>query len=191
MNLKTLFLGALASVGLAGTANAAYVPATWTDTYDVGTGIYVSSGNSHSYFHDITFDGFRPGIDVVESFRLNISWFDDANDVTLWGFDIDPESPNVTLPGYDGDLWVFETLLGGFTIAGWVSLNLTGTLDVTISTGCGLLGLSCGGDFVFAGSELIAKGYSQVAAVPEPSTLGVFGIGLLGIAFASRRRRQS
>jgi hypothetical protein len=26
--------------------------------------------------------------------------------------------------------------------------------------------------------------------VPEPATLGVFGLGLLGLGFASKRRRQ-
>lgn len=187
MNLKTLFLGALASVGLAGTASAAYVPATWTDTYDVGTAIYISKGNPHTYFHDITWDGFNVGSDWVKSFSLSINVYDDPND---WSKLLDIEIPVVELPGYEGSVWLFETILDGFTVAGKAALNLTGMFDVTISAGCDPLFGYCG-DFYFGGSKLVATGYSNVAQVPEPSTLGVFGLGLLGIAFASRRRRQS
>ena len=38
------------------------------------------------------------------------------------------------------------------------------------------------------GSMLFADNWSQVSAVPEPSIIALFGLGLVGIGFARRRR---
>lgn len=191
MKLRTLFFGLVAALGLAGTANAAYVPATWTDTYDVGTGIYLGPGESYSYWHDITFDGFNVGTDFVDDFLLTINLFDDKD--SLWE---SLEFGFVDLPGVLGDVFVWDfshDTVAGVSVLGLLELNVYGTLSVTIQSVCDpFFGVVCG-DFYFGGSQLVASGYTPGAAtsVPTPGTLGLFGIGLLGIAMAARRRRTN
>lgn len=180
MNLTKLFLGALAALSLSATANAAYVPATWSDPYDVGTGVYIGQNDSYQYTHDITLDGFNPGTDLVTSFLLSVSLKDDASDPWLSPVEI----AIVDLPGIFDTAYVYNfgaNAYQGWSLAGIIELNAFGTLSVTISS---LLG-----DFVFAGSNLVAHGIAKTTEVPEPATLGIFGLGLLGIAAAARRRR--
>lgn len=171
----------VALVGLAGTANAAYIADTWQDSYDVGTGILVGgkAPSSYSYFHDITLDGFNTGSDLVTDFLLTISLYDDRDD--KW---YDLEAAFVDIPGVLGDAAVFkfgDDAYVGWSVAGLVELNALGTLSVTLS--------SLYGDFVFGGSELVANGFTKVANVPEPSTIALLGLGLLGVAAGSRRRK--
>jgi hypothetical protein len=178
MKLKSLFLIALASIGFAGTANAALIPATWTDTYDVGTGIVVDK-DGYSYFHDLTLAGFEVGSDLVTNFTLSIDLFDDDKKD---GFEL----AFVDIAGILGDSFVTNfgvDAYQGWSIVGLIELNLLGTLSVTIDSVCLF---SCG-DFIFAGSELVAHGYTS--KVPEPGTLGMLGMGLLGVSLAARRRK--
>lgn len=175
-----LLLGLLA-FGFTGTASASYVSATWEDNYDVGTGILISDGDSYEYFHDLTLDGFNVGQDLVTDFLLSIDLYDDGD----WKLEV----ASVDLPGLLSDRWVSSfnfgegAYEGGWSIIGLIELNLLGSLTVTIS--------SLYGDFIFGGSDLVAHGYTRggTQSVPEPGTLGMLGVGLLGIALAARRRK--
>ena len=69
----------------------------------------------------------------------------------------------------------------GWSIAGLFELNLLGSLHVTIT--------ALTGDFMFGGSHLVADGYTN--NVPEPSTIALLCIGLLGIAAGARRRKAN
>lgn len=173
------FFSLIALAALTGTAQAAFVPATWTDDYI--TTQEVSVGSPATYFHDITFDGFNVGSDIVTDFLLTIDLYDDASDKRFEG-----ELAFVDIPGVIGDRFVSNFQFGdgayvGASLVGIFELNLLGQLSVTIS--------AVYGDFLLTGSHLVANGLQ--ASVPEPGTLGLLGLGLLGIAAGARRRSSA
>jgi len=181
--MKRLLALVLVTFGFSSAAMADYIPATWTDTANVGNGVYIANGASYTYVHDLPNDAFRPQQDVIESFFLSIELADDSRS-WLDG----PELAFVDLPGTLGDSFVHTFGLSGAEYGGWsllglLELNTLGTLTVTIN--------SIFGDFNLMGSSLTANGLSQAANVPEPGALGLLGIGLMGMAFSMRRRAQA
>jgi hypothetical protein len=179
--LKRLFALVLLAVGFSTAARADYIPATWTDNLNVGSGVYIGNGQSYTYTHDVSDDGFRPLTDWITGFHLSINLQDDSRS-WLDG----PELAFVNLPGALGDSFVSNFGLsgeefGGWSILGLLELNTLGTLTVTIS--------SIIGDFNLVGSTLTASGVAHVASVPEPGALGLLGIGLMGMALSMRRRK--
>jgi hypothetical protein len=178
--LNRFFALVLLAVGFTTAARADYIPATWTDNANVGSGVYISDFQSYTYEHDLRDNGFRPLNDVITSFNLSINLTDDRRGLEL------PELAFVNLPGTLGDGFVTNFGLsgeefGGWSVLGLLQLNVLGTLTVTIS--------SIMGDFNLVGSTLTANGLSNVASVPEPGALGLLGIGLMGMALSMRRRK--
>jgi hypothetical protein len=176
--LNRLFALVLLAVGFSSAARADYIPATWTDSLNVGSGVYIGNGQSYTYTHTLTDNGFRPLTDWISSFHLSINLTDDSNR------DL-PELALVNLPGALGDGFVSNFGLsgeefGGWSILGLLHLNTLGTLTVTIS--------SIMGDFNLVGSTLTANGQSYTS-VPEPGALGLLGIGLMDMALSMRRRK--
>jgi hypothetical protein len=178
------FAAALVLAGLAGTADASYIAYTWSDLYDPNPDIKVPP--SKTYTHDLTDDtatgyGFRPFTDFIGTYSLNVNLYDDSD--SGW-FEIPFEAASVNVPGSEGDKSFLFGLggseFGGWSLAGWLQLNLTGTYTVTIE--------SLWGDFFFGASRLDASG---VRAVPEPGTLALLAIGLIGMGVALSRRRNS
>jgi hypothetical protein len=180
--MNRFFALVLLAFGFASAAHADYIPASWTDSANLGNGVYIGNWESYTYTHDLTDNGFRPLNDLIDSFHLSIDLADDDRHDSF-------ELAFVDLPGLTGDAIVQNFNLGGeeygggFSILGLLQLNALGTLTVTIS--------SLWGDFNLVGSTLTANGLSNVANVPEPGALGLLGIGLVGIALAKRRRKQA
>jgi len=166
-------------------ANAFAVP-LWTDTYDP-VDIKLTAPASVTYQHDITdgANGYRPGYDTITGATLSIWLYDDC--ALLIFCDSGNEYVKFT---FDGNLWsnTASEVAGPlsadafrFDVAKWLS---DGVLTFVIQ--------ATQGDLYFAGSTLEVDGRrgGATTSVPEPSTLGLLGLGLLGLGFATTRRRR-
>lgn len=176
------------TLGAFGFANA--TPVGWTD-YAGTPGTHVSQGESYYYWHNILDDGYKPGVDSITSASLSI-WLADDD---LLG--------DLQLPKWLGGGWLGdkeETVGFKFDNGSWHSDEVDGIplpflaerFDFTVTSLLtdGLLKVTIKafqGDFLFGGSRLDV--YGDRASVPEPGTLGLFGLSMLAMGFAARRRR--
>ncbi len=179
-----VFLCAVTLVfGVVGSAGA--VPWTWTDNYDPDD-IFFSGGHhggiqNHTFVHSIIDEGFDPFEDLVITYDLTMNFYDDSYGRNEPG-DRPFEWVSIDLPGFIADQVVeidFSDVDLGMSLFGWAQLNLTGELTVNIER--------VKGDFYFGQSQLAAHG-NETAPVPEPSTILLLGVGLLGLAGFSRKR---
>lgn len=176
--IMTVLATTLLLAGFAGTASASYIDYSWSDVYDPNPDLRVPP--SRTYTHNLTdnWDAFRPGVDFIETFSLSVHLYDDSRD-DWWSAG---EWALVDVPGGGGDRTFFNVSgseFGGWSLVGWLQLNLTGTYTVTIE--------SLSGDFLFGASRLDARGYR---AVPEPGTLALLALGIIGMGVALSRRRS-
>lgn len=161
----------------AGSAQA--VPFIWADDFSPRGGIVV--GPQLNFMHNITGGdfGFRPGIDTISNAFLNIVLADDAlfGDLPILG---------------DGQ----ETVSFNFDGTGWTGSSSVGLLDLfsfqfDTLLNDGVLGISIRatqGDFRFLSSSLVVTG-NRAVGVAEPASMALLGLGLIGLAWASSRRR--
>jgi hypothetical protein len=136
--------------------------------------IHMSGSDSYSFTHDLTVEGYVPGTTVLDG-ELSIYLTDDRDRCSIFGC----PSEAAWIIGWDvlslvnaGQSHDFE--LGGL---GLLSIWYDGLYTYTVR--------SAWGDFYFWGSSLSITAES----VPEPATLAMLGLGLLG--FGAARRRQS
>ena len=172
--IKSLLVG-VTFAGAMSIANA--TPITWVDAIDFTPDRYIAPHASSSYTHDIRDDGYSPLSDWVVGYSLSVDLYDDGDKAL--------EVALIDSPGLAGDKIFFDLAgqeLGGWSLAGFAQLELSGLYDVTIS--------SLDGDFFLGSSTLTVRG-DRPRTVPEPGSLALVGLALAAAALASRRKRTN
>ena len=143
---------------LAWTCAAMASTATWQDTWTDPVGRVLLNADNwyYPYTHDINDDGFDVGEDFVTHYDLAIGLYDDAEcDRSEWAW--------IDLPGLvtDGIVKIgYEDIQRGWSIAGLISLNTTGTLGVAITR--------LTGDFYFGESRPSMPTAAKRIPFPSP-----------------------
>ena len=154
---------------------------TWDQTIDFNPAPQVSLLAPFSFSHDLTDVGFNYDLDTISSYKLTLSMHNDKGMV---------DYVTIDQPGLFNDTttlllnWTVATVNTGTSVEGLWSLNDDGTLAITVK--------SIFGSFFLDSSQLVAEGtQGQSSNVPEPASIALLAVGLIGIAVMRRAARSA
>ena len=143
---------------------------------------YLHKGQSTSWTHNILDDGFVLGSALAGTIAIEFrddSWFDPQEKAKVVVGIKDSSFSD------DGKFTIdWSNYFKGLSATSIVSLNANGMLDVFVK--------SVQGDFRIFDSTLTvytADTATPPASVPEPGTLALFGMGLIGLGLSRRKAR--
>lgn len=154
---------------------------TWDETINFDPAPQITLATPFSFTHDLTTDGFNYNTDYVTNYKLTLKLHNDKNMI---------DYVTIDQPGLFGDTstlllnWTVASINTGTSFEGLWSLNQNGTLALTVR--------SIFGSFFLDSSTLVAEGkQGPTASVPEPASIALLAVGLIGIAVMRRAARSA
>lgn len=190
LSAVALFAASVPASATVWTDNVGYVNENGTPPPGGWMPVRIGQNQTYTYTHSIVGDpGFVANSTQIYDVQLQLWLADDAG--TDYGSD---GSEYFRASWVNGSWTTSKEVDGSIACSWWSGCNWD---DFEFSPASNLLndGLlsvslrSTQGDFYFKRSLLTVSGRS--VSVPEPTTLALFGMGLLGVGFAARRRRLS
>ncbi len=175
---KIIILLSLFLLGAASAGSAAAI--SYTDTHEENKFLRGWALDTAEWDFDITSgdDGFKPLTRQITSASVSLNLKDDAGcDFREFAF---------LSVGMNNFLWEVDSGDASFQINSLMTLNNTGRIHASLT--------AVFGDFYFDSAILTAIGEAVdvVAAaaspIPEPTAMLLFGTGIVGLSFATRRR---
>lgn len=158
-------------------------PISFIDIVDPSSDVKLTDGGqneTYTYTHNIVDNGFDSATDLITSADIDIHLVDDENDI--WWLGGATETVRIRLDNVtQGNAFQVNSGIYSFNVMTQF-LQTDGSLVVTLE--------ARSGDFYFRDSrlEVSADRTAPVAAVPEPGSMALMGLGMLGLGFAARRK---
>ena len=137
---------------------------------------YVGWLGSYEYTHDLLDNGFVPGTATSGNIEIQFSddggWFDSWETILIVVDDFDFDTGGV--------IYSASSFYNDLEINALAQINSVGSLDITIQ--------SLWGDFYVGQSILTVE--TVAIAVPEPTILGLLGLGLFGLVMVRRIQKN-
>jgi hypothetical protein len=175
-----LFLCALV-VFLCMSFSAWAVPTTWEVTENYLPPYYISFMNGKLLYLDLGDDGYVPGMEI-DDFTLTIRVSDDRD---AW-YEAKTENIILAAGNESNGTWSVGDLSVGWSLLGEWDIEDDGTLNFLVESGWG--------DFCLNSATLLATGDDgitpPISQVPEPTTVLLFGLGLMGLAGVRRKIKK-
>ena len=184
---------ALLTAGVAGVASVNATVINWSDVTDagpsVGTGDWVIADGVYTgmiglvKYNNGTFSGVDPLHNKYALIDLNANKFYLATNSNPAALDILLSADF----GFDVNESNIESIGQGYTLGGLVINNSIGSAALAEFA----LATAIDPEAKYKFSLIEGLGNGQIATVPEPGTLGLMGLGMLGLVFGARRRKTA
>lgn len=149
------------------------VPTTWEVSKNYVPPYYISFMNGQLLYLDLADDGYVSGMEIND-FTLTIRVSDDSN---KW---YDGNEHILLTAGTESNgTWSVGDLSVGWSMLGEFDIEDDGTLNFLVTSGWG--------DFYLNSAKIVAAGDDGTTSVPEPATMMLLGLGLLGLVGVRRK----